>query len=70
MGDAFNNTPWDVLLIALIVGGVPTLIVGIPLAVIAILDWRIHRRLRAGSGRVLPPIDKAQADHPIASGRQ
>ena len=47
MGDAFNNTPWDVLMYFLIFGGVPTLIVGIPLTVIWLFDWRIQRRLRA-----------------------
>ena len=38
--------------------GVPTLIVGLPLAVLAILDRRIHRRLRPRPDPDSPPIAK------------
>ena len=55
MGDAVN-TPWDVLMYFLILGGAPMLIVGIPLAVIALLDWRIQRRLRARPDQAPSPI--------------
>jgi uncharacterized iron-regulated membrane protein len=57
MGDAFPDTIWGTVQFYLFFIGVPTLIFGIPLAVIALFDWRILRRLRARADHDSPPTD-------------